>query len=223
MMIRQCIASHTHSKCKASHTHRKCNVFHSHSKCNDSQAHKHVRLATLASALAALTLSSQVMAAPRNMLPVLDHAVNAGLTTTPAGTTMQITGKGNNALMVWKEFNVGKGASVTFSADKGQAMSFLNVVKGPGASYIDGRIAANKNNINVYLINPNGIHLSNTSKILNFNKVYLGTNKPSQELMDKFKQAALPPINLDAMPSDRGMGKVVALNTIEASDIRELL
>lgn len=220
MMIRQCKASHTHSKCSESHTNRKCNVFHTHSKCNDSHTHKHVRLATLASALAALTLSSQVMAAPRNMLPVLDHAVNAGLTTTPAGTTMQITGKGNNALMVWKEFNVGKGASVTFSADKGQAMSFLNVVKGPGASYIDGRIAANKNNINVYLINPNGIHLSNTSKILNFNKVYLGTNKPSQELMDKFKQAALPPINLDAMPSDRGMGKVVALNTIEASDIK---
>lgn len=186
----------------------------------DSHTNKHLRLATLASAIAALTFSSQLMAAPRNMLPVLDHAVNAGLTTTPAGTAMQITGSGNNALMVWKEFNVGKGASVTFSADRGQAMSFLNVVKGPGASYIDGRIAATKNNINVYLINPNGIHLSNTSQMFNFNKVYLGTNKPSQELMDKFKQAALPPINLDALPSNRGMGKVVALNTIEASDIK---
>lgn len=199
---------------------QKASTMNQSSKHSDHMK-KGLQVAALSTAVALVLFGSSAFAASHGMLPVIDHhSSNVSISTTPSSAAMTITGKGHNALMVWKEYNVGAGASVEYGADKNQPISFLNVVKGPGASYIDGRIKASTDGVNLYFINPNGIHLGQHSKLLNFKSVHLGTSKPTQELMDKFKDMNAPAVDISAMPNSRGMGKVVVMNKIEASDIK---
>ena len=127
----------------------------------------------------------------------------------------------NNALLIWKSFNLSRGYSVYFTngSQGNQDVSFLNVVKGPGRSNIYGYINGD-NRSNFYLINPNGIHLGKTSRIQGFNQVYLGTHKVSPKLLEKFKDGTAPAITLGDLPNTKGMGKVSLLGDIDAKHIK---
>lgn len=155
-------------------------------------------------------------------MPHLNHAQNAVVNQTShdVGTVMQVTGNGNNALLVWDSFNVGKGNAVHFNTTTGKGASFLNIVKGAGASHIDGNIIDNTGKSNMYLINPNGINVGRTGSIEHFKSVYLGTAKPSQEVIDRFKNADIQPIAKDVLPQNRGMGKITLLRTIDTDDLK---
>ncbi len=173
-----------------------------------------------ASLLGAATLSAPAYAA--GAMPQLNHAKNAVVNqgTHNVGTVMQVTGNGNNALLVWDSFNVGAGNAVHFNTTTGKGASFLNIVKGPGASHIDGNIIDNTGKSNMYLINPNGICVGRTGSIEHFKSVYLGTAKPSQEVIDSFKDANAQPLTKDVLPQNRGMGKVTLMRTIDTDDLK---
>lgn len=128
-----------------------------------------------------------------------------------------------NALIYWKDFNVEAGHKVYFSHRDQKPVSFLNVVKGPSMSRIDGTVAAEHKGVNFYLLNPHGITVGPKGQIYNMNSVYLGTAKPKQELLDQFSNADQPVLSLqDIRPNlnlERGMGRVALLGSVQASDL----
>lgn len=155
-------------------------------------------------------------------MPDLNKAYNASISqqANGLGTVMTVSTNKNNALLIWNSFNVGAGNAVHFKPTPGRVASFLNVVKGPGASHIDGHIVDDSHGSNLYLINPNGISVGRTGSIENFKSVYLGTSKPSQELMNRFKDGNGLPLPPEIMPQGRGMGKITLMRAIESNDIR---
>ena len=169
---------------------------------------------------AAWGYSNAAMAA--GAMPDLNKAYNASISqqANGLGTVMTVSTNKNNALLIWNSFNVGAGNAVHFKPTPGKVASFLNVVKGPGASHIDGHIVDDSHGSNLYLINPNGISVGRTGSIENFKSVYLGTSKPSQELMNRFKDGNGLPLPPEIMPQGRGMGKITLMRSIESNDIR---
>lgn len=163
--------------------------------------------------------------AANNGLPVIDKQFNATLK--QAGSRLTVTsdqGK-NNALLIWKSFDVNQGKTVAFDIDgytqNTKPVSFLNVVSGPGRSNIDGSvIALKKHSINFYLINPNGIRVSESGNISSVRNVYLGTHKVSQKTLDSFKNGNAPAIELNALPSTKGMGKVALIGAVTADQLK---
>lgn len=155
-------------------------------------------------------------------MPDINKAYNASISqqANGLGTVMTVSTNKNNALLIWNSFNVGAGNAVHFKPTPGKVASFLNVVKGPGASHIDGHIVDDSHGSNLYLINPNGISVGRTGSIENFKSVYLGTSKPSQELMNRFKDGNGLPLPPEIMPQGRGMGKITLMRSIESNDIR---
>ena len=155
-------------------------------------------------------------------MPDINKAYNASISqqANGLGTVMTVSTNKNNALLIWNSFNVGDGNAVHFKPTPGKVASFLNVVKGPGASHIDGHIVDDSHGSNLYLINPNGISVGRTGSIENFKSVYLGTSKPSQELMNRFKDGNGLPLPPEIMPQGRGMGKITLMRSIESNDIR---
>lgn len=154
-------------------------------------------------------------------MPDINKAYNASISqqANGLGTVMTVSTNKNNALLIWNSFNVGAGNAVHFKPTPGKVASFLNVVKGPGASHIDGHIVDDSHGSNLYLINPNGISVGRTGSIENFKSVYLGTSKPSQELMNRFKDGNGLPLPPEIMPQGRGMGKITLMRSIESNDI----
>ena len=169
---------------------------------------------------AAWGYSNAAMAA--GAMPDINKAYNASISqqANGLGTVMTVSTNKNNALLIWNSFNVGAGNAVHFKPTPGKVASFLNVVKGPGASHIDGHIVDDSHGSNLYLINPNGISVGRTGSIENFKSVYLGTSKPSQELMNRFKDGNGLPLPPEIMPQGRGMGKITLMRSIESNDIR---
>ena len=70
---------------------------------------------------------------------------------------MRVLSSKPNALIYWKDFNVGVGRRVYFGHETKDSVSFLNVVKGSSMSRIDGTVAAEHKGVNFYLLNPHGI------------------------------------------------------------------
>lgn len=186
---------------------------------------EHLRISKLSLAAmmfcgAAWGYSNAALAA--GAMPDINKAYNASISqqANGLGTVMTVSTNKNNALLIWNSFNVGAGNAVHFKPTPGKVASFLNVVKGPGASHIDGHIVDDSHGSNLYLINPNGISVGRTGSIENFKSVYLGTSKPSQELMNRFKDGNGLPLPPEIMPQGRGMGKITLMRSIESNDIR---
>lgn len=184
-------------------------------------------LSTLFLATAVAVGLPTALAARPTGLPVLDKAYNAHVV--QAGSRLTITSEKdkNNALLLWKSFNVNANKTVEFAIDGVQAntkpVSFLNVVTGPGRSNIDGSILdVNNHNgkVNFYLVNPNGINVGKSAVFINMNQVYLGTQKVSQKLLDRFKDGAAPAIELAELPNNKGMGKVTLIGTVKADNLK---
>lgn len=184
-------------------------------------------LSTLFLATAVAVGMPTALAARPTGLPVIDNAYNAHIRQDHTSLTITSEKDKNNALLLWKNFNVQGGKSVKFAIDGVQAntkpVSFLNVVTGPGRSNIDGNIVDVSNitgKVNFYLINPNGINVSESANIANMRSVYLGTQKVSQKLLDQFKDGAAPAIEMAALPNNKGMGKVTLIGTVKADNLK---
>ena len=184
-------------------------------------------LSTLFLATAVAVGIPTALAARPTGLPVIDKANNAHISQDHTSLTITSEKDKNNALLLWKNFNVQGGKSVKFAIDGVQAntkpVSFLNVVTGPGRSNIDGNVVDVSNitgKVNFYLINPNGINVSESANIANMRSVYLGTQKVSQQLLDRFKDGAAPAIEMAALPNNKGMGKVSLIGTVKADNLK---
>ncbi|MGL5838750.1 MAG: beta strand repeat-containing protein, partial [Sphingorhabdus sp.] len=89
--------------------------------------------------------------------------VAAGTATigTPTATSQTVTQTSNRAVVNWTSFNVANGNSVIFVQPDASAAT-LNRVTGTTGSTIAGLIQANGS---VYLINPNGIQITNSGTV----------------------------------------------------------
>ena len=184
-------------------------------------------LSTLFLATAVAVGMPTALAARPTGLPVIDKANNAHISQDHTSLTITSEKDKNNALLLWKNFNVQGGKSVKFAIDGVQAntkpVSFLNVVTGPGRSNIDGNVVDVSNitgKVNFYLINPNGINVSESANIANMRSVYLGTQKVSKQLLERFKDGAAPAIEMAALPNNKGMGKVTLIGTVKADNLK---
>ena len=184
-------------------------------------------LSTLFLATAVAVGIPTALAARPTGLPVIDKANNAHISQDHTSLTITSEKDKNNALLLWKNFNVQGGKSVKFAIDGVQAntkpVSFLNVVTGPGRSNIDGNVVDVSNitgKVNFYLINPNGINVSESANIANMRSVYLGTQKVSQKFLNQFKNGAAPAIEMAALPNNKGMGKVTLIGTVKADNLK---
>ena len=184
-------------------------------------------LSTLFLATAVAAGMPTALAARPTGLPVIDKAYNAKVNQVGSRLTITSDKNKNNALLLWNSFNVNSNKTVEFAIDGVQAntkpVSFLNVVTGPGRSNIDGSILdVNNHNgkVNFYLINPNGINVSKSAVFINMNQVYLGTQKVSQQLLERFKDGTAPAIEMAALPNNKGMGKVSLIGTVKADNLK---
>ena len=184
-------------------------------------------LSTLFLATAVAVGIPTALAARPTGLPVIDKAYNAKVNQVGSRLTITSDKNKNNALLLWNSFNVNSNKTVEFAIDGVQAntkpVSFLNVVTGPGRSNIDGSILdVNNHNgkVNFYLINPNGINVSKSAVFINMNQVYLGTQKVSKQLLERFKDGAAPAIEMAALPNNKGMGKVSLIGTVKADNLK---
>ena len=80
---------------------------------------------------------------------------------TPSAGSLTINQTSGSAVVNWQSFDVGKGNRVTFVQPDANA-AILNRVTGQTTSTISGQINANGQ---VYLINPNGIAITNSGTV----------------------------------------------------------
>lgn len=86
---------------------------------------------------------------------------------------MDITQRGKNGIITWKDFSIGANATVNFKGENN--FNTLNYVTGANSSQIYGKMNAN-NNGNIYLVNPNGVQIGNSAQI-NVGSLYVSTKK----------------------------------------------
>jgi len=78
----------------------------------------------------------------------------------PNGTSLLVTQSSKNAIINWGSFSIGSGNSAHFSNGTGAT---LNRVTGLSPSQIDGSLTATGS---LYLVNPNGVAVGSSGKIL---------------------------------------------------------
>lgn len=199
-----------------------------HSQSSSSQAVTVFAVSGFLLLGAGLGSSSAAYAAPRPGFPQLEanfkpQGVTIGLETDDRVT---ITSTKPNALLKWQSFDVAIGKTLEFASGGPREVSFLNIVTGAKSSHIDGTIKAktskeNVFDINFYLLNPHGITLGGAME--DFNSVYLGTSKPTAELIAKVNSAGDKPLQLadlkDSLSLGRGMGRVELLGSVQSNDL----
>lgn len=120
-------------------------------------------------------------------LPSGGHFVTGGndsnIVTGNNGLQMDITQSKNNAVITWKDFNVGGSATVNFWGPENH--NTLNYVNGGNMSQIYGTINAN-NNGNIFIVNPAGVQIGNSAQI-NVGSLYVSNKKFSDDELKKVK------------------------------------
>ncbi len=96
-----------------------------------------------------------------NALPINGVIKQGAITINSNGTTMNINQATQKGIIEWGTFNIGKSATVNFNQPN-SASSTLNRVISSNPSEIYGNLNANGQ---VFLINPNGVFFSKTSKV----------------------------------------------------------
>ena len=116
-------------------------------------------------------------------LPSGGHFVTGGndnnIVTGNNGLQMDITQSKNNAVITWKDFNVGGSATVNFWGPENH--NTLNYVNGGNMSQIYGTINAN-NNGNIFIVNPAGVQIGNSAQI-NVGSLYVSNKTFSDDLL----------------------------------------
>ena len=81
---------------------------------------------------------------------------------TPTSTSMVVSQSSQRAILEWTSFNIGNGASVTFSQPGASSIAVNRVGVAAGASAIDGMLNANGH---VMILNPNGVMFGATASV----------------------------------------------------------
>lgn len=123
-----------------------------------------------------------------------------------SGNVMEITGTGsNNVAIKWEQFNIANGETVNFK----NMANVLNYVTGNTKSEIYG--ALNGQNVNVFLLNPNGI-LFGKGAAVNVGSLYASTGKMTDAAINGFN--GTPAIDLSNVTAD-----VLNLGAIRADKV----
>ena len=120
--------------------------------------------------------------------------------------SMFICSSTDKNVISWMTFNVGKEHSISFDNK-----AYLNLVRGSSASVIEGSIYSNKGG-RFYLVNPNGITLSNNASIVS-DKVVLSTSKITTDRVNNFL------VSGDLKVAKKGMGKIKLLGSINTANL----
>lgn len=129
--------------------------------------------------------------------PVVDKVMTTGTQVVQNGNITDVTGENPNNIVKWQDFSVKKDETVRF--DRGaQERNYLNLVTGPNASEIAGKIQGGKD---VYLVNPHGVIFSQGAQV-NVGNLYVSTENT---------EAAL-----QAFSADKTAGAVLTAGTANA-------
>lgn len=149
-------------------------------------------------------------------LPSGGHFVTGGkdsnIVTGNNGLQMDITQSENNAVITWKDFNVGCSATVNFWGPENH--NTLNYVNGGNMSQIYGTINAN-NNGNIFIVNPAGVQIGNSAQI-NVASLYVSNKYLNESELGDFAGKITPDMintgkNADAV--------LMSLGNINASKV----
>ena len=125
-------------------------------------------------------------------LPSGGHFVTGGndnnIVTGNNGLQMDITQSKNNAVITWKDFNVGGSATVNFWGPENH--NTLNYVNGGNMSQIYGTINAN-NNGNIFIVNPAGVQIGNSAQI-NVGSLYVSNKYLNESKLGDFAGKITP-------------------------------
>lgn len=101
------------------------------------------------------------------------------------GLQMDITQNAANAVITWKDFNIGGNAIVNFWGPDNH--NTLNYVNGGNMSQIYGTINAN-NNGNIFIVNPAGVQIGNSAQI-NVGSLYVSNKYLNEDKLGSFAGA----------------------------------
>jgi filamentous hemagglutinin family protein len=165
-------------------------------------------IAVAGMAVAGLAISSAANAGPTG------GTVKAGTASiAQSGTSTTITQTSNRAVIDWRSFNTAPTESVTFVQPGAQA-AVLNRVTGSQASTLAGSLTANGQ---VYLVNPNGVFISNGATI-NAGSLFVTTaNIANAEFMAD-PAAAAGRYRFDQLTARAGSSAIVNAGTITVAD-----
>ena len=161
------------------------------------------KLPIYTSAITLLFLNVPVNA---NVLPTGGIAISGGSNIYNNGYSTYISSQNNKNVISWESFSVGKNNTVVFD-DK----AYLNIVRGPSASVIDGKVQAMDGG-KIYLVNPNGITIGVDGSI-KADKVILSTSKLSQKAVENFIDSG------DLILDKKGMGKIKLIGKLSADNV----
>ena len=180
--------------------------------------HRHFISRALKGALTVLTLTcgalSEALALSSGDLLERPPSVNVefgeGLNPAHRIEGASATGK---YLLKWKDFNLESGESLSFTQG-----SYLNLVKGPNRSLINGQISGLK--ANVFILNPNGITLGRDSAI-QVESLGLSTVKPTLKLLEDFHKSGTLNLSSSYSPDGtlRGMGEIKLLGQLKSHNL----
>jgi filamentous hemagglutinin family protein len=165
-------------------------------------------MAVAGMAVAGLAISSAANAGPTG------GTVKAGTASiAQSGTSTTITQTSNRAVIDWRSFNTTPTESVTFVQPGAQA-AVLNRVTGSQATTFAGSLTANGQ---VYLVNPNGVFISNGATI-NAGSLFVTTaNIANAEFMTD-PAAAAGRYRFDQLTARAGSSTIVNAGTISVAD-----
>lgn len=149
-------------------------------------------------------------------LPSGGHFVTGGndsnIVTGNNGLQMDITQSKNNAVITWKDFNVGGSATVNFWGPENH--NTLNYVNGGNMSQIYGTINAN-NNGNIFIVNPAGVQIGNSAQI-NVASLYVSNKYLNEDKLGAFAGTITPEMINATKTADAAL---MSLGNINASKV----
>lgn len=150
-------------------------------------------------------------------LPSGGHFVTGGndnnIVTGNNGLQMDITQSKNNAVITWKDFNVGGSATVNFWGPENH--NTLNYVNGGNMSQIYGTINAN-NNGNIFIVNPAGVQIGNSAQI-NVGSLYVSNKTFSDDLLKSVNESTV--LNDFMKEGSTGDAALMSLGNINANKV----
>ena len=149
-------------------------------------------------------------------LPSGGHFVTGGndsnIVTGNNGLQMDITQSKNNAVITWKDFNVGGSATVNFWGPENH--NTLNYVNGGNMSQIYGTINAN-NNGHIFIVNPAGVQIGNSAQI-NVGSLYVSNKYLNEGKLGAFAGTITPEMINATKTADAAL---MSLGNINASKV----
>ena len=166
------------------------------------------KLNVLAILTSVLTYNVVGTAYAQNILPTGGNILHgdAMISVSNNQQNMAIISSSNNNVIAWDDFSVGVNNKVVFDNN-----NYLNIVKGSKESVIAGSVISGSTG-SFYLVNPNGINVTNTGRI-DARNIGLSTSKIDEDVVNTFVDTG------DFTPKAKGMGKVSLVGSIKTENI----